>query len=102
MRLKSSVKCIALRPELTLALIVVDGVYRRHGTECVVTSLNDSKHSKTSLHYSGAAADIRTRTLPAHLRQTVRDEISTRLTTDYDVILESDHIHIEYQPRRKD
>ncbi len=104
-RLKHSVRSIALRPELMLGLVVSDSVYRQHGTECVVTSLNDSHHAQTSLHYAGCAADIRTRNLPPNVKQTVRDEIKERLTVDYDVVLEgvgtpNEHIHIEYQPRR--
>ena len=98
-----------LRPQLLLALIVADQVYAKHGCEeCVITSLNDGGHSVTSLHYAGAAADLRVRDLVAAQidPDAVAMEISQRLNIHYDVIYEGHgtpnaHIHVEYQPRRQ-
>lgn len=87
-------------PPLLLALLVADQVYQEKGTRMVVTSLRDGRHSNTSLHYSGAAADLRIRGLPEGQPQWIVDEIRTRLNRHYDVILEADHIHLEWQPRR--
>ena len=101
MRLKDSVNPIGLRPELIVAIIVAAEAYEKAGREFVITSLNDSTHSATSLHYAGAAVDIRTRHLALGEPEQIRDYIDERLPTDYDVILEADHIHIEYQPRRR-
>lgn len=101
MRLKHSVKVRGMSVEILLAFVIANSVYGKHGVECVETSGDDSVHSNTSLHYAGNAIDLRTRDLPPHSKQTVRDEIKDRLTVDYDVVLESDHIHIEYQPRRR-
>lgn len=89
----------SLQPQLLLALMVAQKVYDEHGTDLIITSLNDGKHSKRSLHYAGAAVDLRTFTLPSEeIKQTVKDKIQARLNQDYDVVLESTHIHIEYQP----
>ena len=99
MRLKPEVNPSALRPELLLALVIAERVFEEFDYECVVTSLNDSAHSDTSLHYAGAAVDLRTR----HMKddaQILTEKIRRNLTNDYDVILELNHIHIEYQPRR--
>lgn len=98
--LKPGVNAQGIRPELLLGLMVADGVYAKHGFDCVVTSLVDGKHSRTSLHYTGCGADLRTRNLPAGLAQVIADEINACLTDDYDVIVEADHIHMEYQPKR--
>ena len=100
MKLKHNVRPQSLCPEIVLAIIVADSVYRANDAELVVTSLNDSTHSTTSLHYAGAAVDLRTRNIPGPIREVIREQIDDRLTYDYDVVLESDHIHIEYQPRR--
>ena len=59
-----------------------------------ITSANDGKHMKNSLHYSGKAIDIRSRdmanpTLVAYY-------LNIWLGSDFDVIFEGDHIHIEY------
>lgn len=101
MRFKDdSINPAGIRPELVLALFIADQVYAIHGTELVITSLVDGRHSHTSLHYAGCAADLRTRNLPESKRQTVAEEIKARLNRHYDVLFEGDHIHMEYQPRR--
>ena len=103
MILKKGVSANSIKPELLLALIVADGVYTKHGQELVVTSLNDGKHSKTSLHYCGFGADLRTRYFKNQAaKANVTKAIRLRLGIDYDVIVEKDHIHIEFQPRRRD
>jgi len=103
MKLKSdNVSLNNLQPQIVLALIVASEVYNEHDVELVVTSANDSTHSGTSLHYSGSAVDLRTYSLVDRGidPRGVRDSISSKLNVDFDVILESDHIHLEYQPRR--
>ena len=99
--LKVGVNATGIRAELLLGIMVAAGVYEEHDTDLVVTSLVDSKHSVTSLHYAGAAADLRTRNLPSSADPAlIASEIKKRLTKDYDVIAESDHIHLEWQPRQ--
>ena len=102
MRLKKNVNPIGIQAELLLALIIAERVYDEHGTELVITSLNDSYHSWTSLHYNGCAADLRVRDFPPSVKHAdVAEQIKSRLTKDYDVIAEANHIHIEWQPRRR-
>lgn len=99
MRLKDNSVFPDICPPLLLALIVADDVYSDHGARMVVTSLKDGKHSAKSLHYAGAAADLRTRTLAQGAAAQIAEDLAGRLNHHYDVILESDHIHIEWQPR---
>ena len=100
-KFKQGTKISGIRPELILAILVAEGVYHKYSTDLVITSVNDGKHSFTSLHYSGSAIDIRTRELPeADSIQAVGEEIRQGLSNEYDVVVESDHIHIEYQPKR--
>lgn len=97
---KKGVKVQGIRQELILAIIVADGVYTSIGKELVITSLLDGTHSNTSLHYTGCGVDFRTRYFTESEAKKARDDISGRLTSDYDVLLESNHIHVEYQPRK--
>jgi hypothetical protein len=68
--------------------------------EFVVTSVNDGKHRQGSLHYEGLAFDIRTWALKtAADKEHALRELKRALGPDYDVILEADHIHIEFDPK---
>ena len=98
MRLKdNSVKTAGMRTELLLAAIVADQVYKDYGLDFVITSVTDGKHSATSLHYVGAAFDCRI--YPNQDNEKLAKEIKRRLNIDYDVVLEGDHIHVEFQVR---
>tara|TARA_Y100000114_G_scaffold50443_2_gene46041 strand:- start:2717 stop:3037 length:321 start_codon:yes stop_codon:yes gene_type:complete len=90
--------------QILFAIIVAKEVYDKYTTDLVITSGSErsAKHSPTSLHYSGMAVDIRTRNLPEGTKEEVYSLIKEALNVDYDVILHSTHIHIEYQPKRQD
>ena len=64
----------------------------------LVTSGNDSVHMEGSLHYQDRALDFRTRDLTRDEVTQWAGEIERRLGPDYDVVIESDHLHVEYQP----
>lgn len=99
MKIKKGVRVFGVRPEVVLALFICEGVYREFQRECVITSVIDGRHSRGSKHYSGNAVDIRTRNLNPLDKEPVKDEIAARLGEDYDVVLERDHIHIEFDPK---
>ncbi len=102
MKLKPGVRLTDLSPQMVLAAIVVNDLYKKRGLECVVTSANDSKHMVNSKHYKGNALDFRT-----HYRELnnleigLRDEIRECLGSEYVVLLEgvgtpNEHMHIQY------
>ena len=64
-----------------------------------VTSCTDGKHSRASLHYTGNAVDLRIWNIPENRRKELVAKLSLALGAEYDVVLEKDHIHIEYQPK---
>jgi len=101
MRLKPGVSLANLQPQMFIPVMVVKEVFDSYGIELVITSGYDGQHSTTSLHYAGCALDFRTRKFlsSADLNKAV-EEIRDRLTKDFDVVLESDHLHVEMQPRR--
>jgi len=103
MRLKEGVKIQGVRSELILGLMVADEVYKNAGYELTITSLMDGTHSATSLHYSGCAVDLRTRNISSdEQKKLIVVQMKQKLGIDFDVILESNHIHMEYQPRKGD
>lgn len=69
--------------------------------ELVITAGTDGHHMVGSKHYIGDALDIRiSNLLPGQLKFVV-DHLKSDLGKDYDVIVEVDHIHVEYDPKGK-
>jgi len=100
MRLKEGVCITGIRPELIIGLMAAEAAYRAVGVGMVVTSITDGKHSLTSLHYAGAAADLRTRDMTESQIASVLRAIAKALPNDFDIIFEGNHYHLEYDPRR--
>jgi hypothetical protein len=97
MQLKTGVDIRKVNPEMVLGLIIADGVFRKFDAEMVVTSVCDGKHMSGSKHYLGLAADLRIWGLEGKLDQIV-SALKTAMNNNYDVVKESDHIHLEYDP----
>ena len=95
MNYKNGVKVNGIKPEMTLAIMMVNTVI----PDATITSVIDGKHSRTSLHYVGYAIDVRTRDIKPKMQTEYVRQLKEALTDEYDVILESDHIHIEFQPK---
>lgn len=104
MRIKdSTVRIRGMSPELLFAIVQIEAAARslNRDYEPTITSCIDGPHSWASLHYRGDAVDIRTRDLPpgmdvAILAEAIRDRLTHR---EYDVVVEKDHIHVEFQPK---
>ena len=94
--LKPGVVLTGLRTEMAIAAQVVADVYAELGADCVITSALDSTHSANSLHYVGAALDFRTSVLSAEDQGSLVETVKERLGEDFDVVLETDHLHIEH------
>ena len=97
--LKQGVKMEPLQPQIILGLLAVSSVYKEHGYDLVITSLSDGIHRPDSLHCRGCAVDLRTRHVAGRDIVRLVDAVRTALGSDFDVVLEADHLHIEYQPK---
>lgn len=87
-------------------LNALDGLGTLFGKPRTITSANDGKHMKTSLHYENLAWDTRTRDLPEDKKQRFLFELKTRLGSGFIVLLErpgepEEHIHIQFGTNRK-
>ena len=96
--IKSGVAIHGLRPEVVLALLIVTPILGTYEQEMVITSALDGKHKRSSAHYTGRAVDLRIWTLTDQ-KQCVAD-MQKALGTDYDVVLEENHIHLEFDPKK--
>ena len=97
---KSTVDFRLLQPQIVLAIMVID--QQNPTSNTFITSLSDDAPGRlpTSLHKMGFAADIRL-LAPTELNTQWVANIKKILDHDYDVVLEKDHIHIEFQPKNK-
>lgn len=92
-------------PQILLAIVVAEMLLKDLGAECWVTSLDDSKHSVESKHYTGQAVDLRTKNLDEEQKTAFLIRMKGRLTQlGFDVILEArntdnEHLHVEYDPK---
>jgi hypothetical protein len=71
-----------------------------------ITSANDGEHSDGSLHFDNRAFDIRIKNIIAGTEFPLAargwaERMRVALGDDYDVILEDDHIHVEYDPKER-
>ena len=101
MNLKPGVDARGIRPEILLAIVCACDVWRMSGYEVTITSLLDGLHGTMSKHYSGKAVDLRTRDLPDGAAGVLCDRLRMSLGSQYDVVLEDDHIHVEFDPKVK-
>lgn len=100
MKTKDGVKINGIKPEMLMGLNIAEGYFNTYGiSQMVVTSAVDGKHGIGSLHYVGYAADVRTWAIPKADLPTFTVGLAEELGKEFDVVLEKDHIHIEFQPK---
>lgn len=96
--LKRRVSIARLVPDCAAGLLrLADWWQDQFYTPLVVTSTDESHHSERSFHYVGAAFDVRTRDVPMFepASNVWAREIATLLGPDWDVVVESTHLHLE-------
>lgn len=101
MKLKRGVDQSDVKHQIWFAIGFVDAVTQALDLgEAVVTSLRDGTHSVNSLHYKGLAADFRTRDFTPEAQKALQAAVHEGLNPrGYDVLLESDHLHVEFDPK---
>lgn len=96
--IKDGVSLVGLNEVMRPVLIIVEEVLRDRGYRTIITSGSEGEHSAASLHYYGKALDFRTRHIKEGHLPNIIALISDFLGICYDVVLEEDHLHIEYDP----
>lgn len=97
--IKDGVSVGTPRAELIDGLITCAEVYYDLGYGLVITSMYDGTHMKDSLHYEGLAADLRISMVPRERLPSLVAALRRKLPRYWDVVLEKDHIHVEYDTR---
>lgn len=100
--LKASVDLSGVRPELLVGIMVVAGVFQDFGVPLTITAVRNGQHMEGSLHYKGLAVDIRLASRYTTHPDTdgrVHLEAKKRLGSQFDFLLETDHFHLEWDPK---
>jgi len=100
MKIKKGVIIAGLKIEMRTVLRHAEEVFEEYGQELVITSGLDGVHSAGSYHYYGYAVDLRTRDMNKPDKEMAAKRLHhflINISHKYDVVLESDHIHVEYE-----
>jgi len=98
MLIKAGVSISRLNREPRRSLPKVEAVFDQYIEYFIITSTFEGNHGAGSLHYCNDAYDVG---LPNHNVTEIYLAIKEDLGASYDVILEGDHIHIEYDPKKQ-
>lgn len=112
MDIKKGASLEGIKPEAKHAIEVIDKIYIANGAQLTITSgteghAGDGVHTVNSLHYTGYAFDCRIWVFKNQMHgqtdmakvNAVAKQIREALGRDYDVLVELDHIHVEYDPK---
>lgn len=100
-----------MHPKIKESLPILDSIFQEEmQRDVIITSAMDQVddvqgtyiHGKFSLHPDGAALDLRSYDVPADVQEVITDRLRDELDEGFDVILESNHWHIEYDPAKHD
>jgi hypothetical protein len=97
--IKRGVDLSKLTGRMAVAALVVEGIYEDLRANAVVTSGCEGEHSEGSKHYTGDALDFRTLHLTGHFREQLASRCREALNEQFDVVLEKDHLHVEWDPK---
>ena len=95
--IKPGVRVAGMSNEILLGVVIAHQLFYERGAGCTITSCTDGDHKPGSLHHTGRAVDLRLPTLGV---EQIVQQLKNRLGDEYDVVLEKDHIHLEYDPKK--
>lgn len=99
LKFKDGVPLGGLQPDMLYAIDKCNDVFNDRDYDCIVTSTTDGKHMKNSKHPLGFAGDLRRYHIQTRDIEHITHELKSSLGKNYDVILEIDHWHVEFDPK---
>ena len=106
--LKPNANFSGLTSQILLAVEEARDVYRGHGLELTLTSGREfvERRRTDSKHYDGNAVDLRLPEWPhgpGPLSEEIASEIRERVGAPgrYQLVVKSNHMHLEYDPKRE-
>lgn len=112
MKIKQGVSLAGLQPPMRLVMKHAEYIWSVLGRECVITAGTEAAkdkigkdmlfeliHSASSFHPFGFALDLRTNYFDSDQKAVAAARLRKALGADYDVVVHSTHIHVEYDPK---
>lgn len=101
MYFKDCVRVSGIQQETVLGIMICHQVFTEEKQKFTVTSVVDGTHKPGSFHYSGLAFDLRTYDLRGIGVLSMAQKLRDRLPSEYQIIVESDHIHVEFDDEQE-
>lgn len=101
-RYKAGVDGSRLLPVMYLAISRLDRIFQKYEHNFIITSTYDGYHNKRSLHWHGLAIDIRNNHISPAISEALYVELEAELKmldNRFQMIVEKDHIHVEFDRR---
>jgi hypothetical protein len=88
-----------IQPQIVAAFPIIESVFLSFGKESILTSGTEGQHMAGSLHPKGLAADWRIHHVPQAMHAQLIEKLQKALGKEFQVILELDHAHVEFDPK---
>lgn len=98
MLVKLGVDTSRLHREIRETLNIVERQFNLYNWEAVVCCTYEGTHEPGSLHYADDAYHVSN---PPHSQTLVIQSIRHEIGKDFEVVQGTDHIHIEFNPKKK-
>lgn len=98
MSIKHGVRLEHMSPQAVLAACITASVLAKFNYDFVLTSGAEGVHKPGSLHPQGRAFDFRTSRIIDSARAHILGEVREALGPEFDVVVESTHGHVEWDP----
>ena len=100
MDIKAGVNMNGIQLVMRQVLVEAEKIWNDYGVALVITSCVDGTHSAGSYHYYGLAVDFRTRSFDSTAAvKLAAERLRRALGINYDVVIEKNHLHVEYDPK---
>lgn len=77
-------------------ILVSEYIFAKYGQQLTLFHTYDGKHKARSLHFKNRAIDVN---LPTNNKELILSDLVFFMGKDFDVVPETDHLHIEYDPK---
>lgn len=94
-------------PQIRNAVSILENIFAQYGLILLITSAKDASHTPGSLHYIGAAIDLRSKGIPNDVKQRIYSAIKSAFPmptwwTDLEFLGGTqEHFHLGYNPARQ-